>query len=124
MNTALWIAQIMLAITFLLIGFAKSTFSRQKLIDTKQTGVVDLPIHLVRFIGISEICASAGLILPWRLHLFPLLTPLAAAGLGIIMILAAISHGQLHEPKSVRNNIIILCVCLFVAIGRLMEIKL
>jgi len=124
MNTALWIAQILLAITFLVVGFAKSTFSRQKLIDTKQTGVVDLPIHLVRFIGLSEIMGSFGLILPWYLHIAPILTPLAAGGLSVIMILAAMSHRQLNEPKNVRNNIILLCICLFVAIGRLTEIRL
>ncbi|MGN6569647.1 MAG: DoxX family protein [Flavipsychrobacter sp.] len=122
MNTALWIAQIILAITFLVVGFAKSTFSRQRLIDTRQTGVVDLPIHIVRFIGLSEISGAIGLIFPWRLHIFPILTPVAAAGLGLIMVLAAISHRQLHEPKNVRNNIILLCICLFVAIGRLSEI--
>lgn len=95
MNTALWIAQILLAATFLVIGFAKATFSRQKFIDTKQTGVVDLPIHITRFIGLSEMAGAVGLIVPWKFQIMPFLTPLAAIGLGIIMILAAISHMQL-----------------------------
>lgn len=123
MNTALWIAQILLAATFLVIGFAKATFSRQKFIDTKQTGVVDLPIHITRFIGLSEMAGAVGLIVPWKFQIMPFLTPLAAIGLGIIMILAAISHMQLKEPKNVRNNLIILIVCLFVTIGRFSEMR-
>lgn len=122
MDTALWICQALLAIIFLLIGIAKATFSRERLIATKQTGVVGLPMHIVRFIGLSEILGSFGLILPWLLNIYPVLTPISALGLGVIMILAAISHYELREPKNVRNNIILLLLCLFVAAGRAAEL--
>jgi uncharacterized membrane protein YphA (DoxX/SURF4 family) len=119
MNTILWIGQIILAFVFLGSGIAKSTFSRKKFIETKQTGVIDLPLPVTRFIGISEIIGVAGLILPGLLQVAPVIAPVAASGLGIIMILAAIKHNKLKEPKNVRTNIILLTVCLFVAIGRL-----
>jgi hypothetical protein len=35
------------------------------------------------------------------------------------MILAALRHMKLHEPKNVRNNLILLGLCVFVAAGRL-----
>jgi uncharacterized membrane protein YphA (DoxX/SURF4 family) len=119
MNIALWIAQVLLALVFLVSGIAKSTFSRQQFINTKQTGVVDLPMPLVRFIGISEILGAIGLILPWLLRILPVLTPLSAICFAIMMILAARKHTALHEPKNVRNNLILLIVCLFVAFGRI-----
>ena len=119
MNIALWSAQTLLALVFFASGIAKSTFSRQKFINTKQTGVVDLPMPLIRFIGVSEILGAIGLILPWLLRILPVLTPLSAICLSIMMILAAKKHSKLHEPKNVRNNIILLIVYLFVAIGRL-----
>jgi len=119
MNIVLWIAQILLALVFFVSGIAKSTFSKQKFINTKQTGVVDLPMPLVRFIGISEILGSVGLVLPWLLGILPVLTPLSAICFSIMMILAAKKHAGLHEPANVRNNFILLIVCLFVAVGRL-----
>ena len=119
MNIALWIAQILLALVFFASGIAKSTFSRQQFINTKQTGVVDLPMPLVRFIGLSEILGAAGLILPWLLGIVPVLTPLSAICLSIMMILAARKHTKLREPGNVRNNIILLILCLFVVVGRL-----
>jgi len=122
MDTSLWCAQIFLAIVFFFVGIAKCTFSRQQFINTRQTGVVDLPMPLVRFIGTSEILGSVGLILPWWLRIMPVLTPFAAIGLAIIMMLAAARHKYLHEPKNVRNNIILLLVCLFVACGRLLAL--
>jgi len=119
MNIILWIGQIFLAFVFLSSGIAKSTFSRKKLIETKQTGVIDLPVPVTRFIGISEIIGVAGLVLPGILKIAPVITPVAALGLGLIMILAAIKHNKLKEPKNVRTNIMLLTLCLFVAIGRL-----
>jgi uncharacterized membrane protein YphA (DoxX/SURF4 family) len=119
MNIALWIAQILLGLVFFISGIAKSTFSRQQFINTRQTGVVDLPIPLVRSIGIFEILGAVGLILPWLLGILPVLTPLSAMCLSIMMILAARKHAGLQEPGNVRNNIILLMICLFVAFGRL-----
>jgi hypothetical protein len=64
MNTALWISQALLAAVFLTSGILKSTQSRQRMAETGQTGVDGLPLPLIRFIGVSEIVAAIGLILP------------------------------------------------------------
>lgn len=123
MDIALWIVQALLASLFLLSGFAKSTFSRQQFIQTKQTGVIDVPMPTVRFIGITEILGAIGLILPWLLQIAPILTPITALCLGIVMILAARKHVSLQESKNVRKNIILLVLCLFVAIGRILSLQ-
>jgi hypothetical protein len=56
----------------------------------KLAGPVALPGAFVRFIGVAELLGGLGLILPGLLRIRPGLTPLAAAGLVIIMIGAVV----------------------------------
>ena len=83
MNRALWIIQILLALLFLVSGGAKLVTPIEEM--TKQMPVA-LPGWFLQFIGVCEILGGLGLILPWMLKIRPGLTPLAAAGLVIIMI--------------------------------------
>ncbi len=81
MTYALWIVQGLLAALFLFAGGMKLVLPLEKL-----TGPVPLPGLFVRFIGVAEVLGALGLILPGLLRNRPGLTPLAAAGLVIIMI--------------------------------------
>jgi len=117
-NTILWVAQGLLAVLFLFSGLMKSTQSEEKLVASGQTGVAGLPRPLIRFIGISEILGAAGLVLPLLSNVMPILTPLAAIGLGLIMILAALVHYSREEKRIFSQNLFILLVCLSVAYGR------
>lgn len=81
MNTALWIAQGLLAAIFLFAGGMKLVLPVEEM--TKQ---MPLPGLFLRFIAVCEVLGAIGLILPWLLRIRPSLTPLAAAGLVIIMI--------------------------------------
>jgi len=119
MDTILWICQIFLAALFFYSGVMKSTQSEQKLVAIGQTGVENLPLGLIRFIGISEILGAAGLIIPWISKVGVLLTPLAAFCLGMIMVMAAVVHFRRNEKKAVLLNLFILLLCLFVGIERL-----
>ncbi|HLL42332.1 MAG TPA: DoxX family protein, partial [Segetibacter sp.] len=92
MNIALWILQFLLALVFLIIGLCKTLIPGKKLVAMGQTGVEGLAPWVIKFIGISEILASFGLVLPRALEICPLLTPVAAACLGIIMVLASVVH--------------------------------
>lgn len=82
---ALWGAQVLLALTFLFAGAGKFLMSAEDL--TKDS---DLSVAFLRFIGVCEILGALGLILPGILHIRRGLTPLAAAGLVIIMIGAVV----------------------------------
>src|SRR5262245_54808026 len=84
-NYALWVVQWLLALLFLWAGGAKLVLPLETL-----TGPVALPGLFVRFIGVAEAQGGIGLILPWLLRIKPILTPLAAAGLVIIMIGATV----------------------------------
>jgi hypothetical protein len=79
-NKALWIVQGLLAVLFLFAGGAKLLMPIEEL--TKQVPVSG---SFLRFIAVCEILGAIGLILPGLLRIRPGLTPLAAAGLVIIM---------------------------------------
>src|SRR5437899_5590907 len=85
MNVALWIVQGLLAAVFLLAGGAKLVLPLDQM-----TGPVALPGWFLRFLGVAEVLGALGLILPGLLRIRPGLTPLAAAGLVIIMIGATV----------------------------------
>jgi uncharacterized membrane protein YphA (DoxX/SURF4 family) len=109
-----------MALAFMYSGINKSIFSIRKLVYEKgQTGVEDLSLPFVRFIGISEILGAIGLILPWGLKIFPILTPIAAIVFALVMIPAAIIHYKRKESKNVFINAIFFCICVFIAYGRL-----
>ena len=119
MNTALWLAQGLLAITFLYSGVCKATRSEAWLVSHGQTGVAGLPVGVIRLVGIADVLGGLGVVLPWGLGVAPGLTPLAAAGLGVVMVLAAIAHVRLGETKTALTvNLPLLLVCGFVAWGR------
>ena len=84
-NYALWVVQWTLALLFLWAGGVKLVMSLESL-----KGPVALPGLFVRFIGLAEALGAVGLILPWLLRIQPVLTPLASAGLVIIMIGATV----------------------------------
>ena len=85
MTYALWIVQGLLALIFLFAGGMKLVLPLEVL--TKQ---MPLPGLFVRFIGVAEVLGAIGLILPGLLRIRAGLTPLAAAGLVIIMIGATV----------------------------------
>jgi hypothetical protein len=118
MNGLLWTGQIMLAAIFLYSGINKSIFSEKKLIARGQTGVVGFRVATIRFIGITEIIGTLGIILPWWTHIWPFLTPLAAGCFAVIMGLAAPIHYRLRESRNVILNLVLLAIALFVAWGR------
>src|SRR6478735_3660408 len=101
MNVALWTAQLVLAAVFAASGSAKLTMAREKLLATGQTGIAMFPMPVVRFTAAMEILAAVGLVAPWLSGTAKVLTPLAAAGLCIVMIGAAWAHSRLREPWSV-----------------------
>ena len=84
-NVLLWIVQGLLAAIFLFAGGMKLVLPLDAL-----TGPIPLPGLFMRFIGVVEVLGAVGLILPWLLRIRPGLTPLAAAGLVIIMIGATV----------------------------------
>ena len=116
MTYALWVVQGLLALIFLFTGGIKLVLPIEVL-----TEQVPLPGWFVRFLGVAEVLGAIGLILPGLLRIRPGLTPLAAAGLVIIMIGATVLTLAGVVPGGVASALIPLVLGLlsaFVAYGR------
>ena len=114
MNLALWIVQGLLALVFLFAGGVKLVIPADQLV--KQAP--QFSAMFLRFIGVCEALGAVGLILPRLLRIRPGLTPLAAAGLVIIMIGATtvtVAGGSI--PQALAPAIVGLLAA-FVAYGR------
>lgn len=123
MNTVLWIAQILLALAFGISGVSKATQPREKL-ATNMAWVNDFSATQVRIIGVLELLAAIGLILPALTGILPVLTPLAAVGLVLTMIGAAYTHYRRNEAKIIPVNLVLLLIAAFVAYGRFVAVPL
>ncbi|GAA4837660.1 hypothetical protein GCM10023310_14070 [Paenibacillus vulneris] len=117
MNVGLWIVQGILALGFIYSGWLKAF--QYEAAKTSWTWVSDVPKNLVFFIGLVELLGVIGLILPQALKIVPVLTPIAAAGLAVIVLLGAVFHIMRGEYGEIVVNFIFLALALFVAIGRL-----
>lgn len=117
LHIALWVAQVLLALAFGMAGVMKS-FTPLAELATKLPWVASSPAALVRFIGVSELAAAIGLILPAATRIKPSLTPLAGAGLVVIMVLALAFHAVHSEFSAFPVNLVLGGLAAFVAWGR------
>ena len=113
MTYALWIVQGLLALLFLFAGVMKFIMSIEEM--TRQ---IQMPAAFLWFIGVAEICGGLGLILPSLLRIRPGLTPLAAAGLVIIMIGATIVSLMIGPIALAAMPFVVGLLAAFVAYGR------
>ncbi len=118
MNIALWVLAAVLALVFFASGAQKLIRSRDELIASGLTFAEDFSDGAVRAIGVLEIMAAAGLVLPAALDLAPALVPIAAAGLVLLMIGAAVVHLRRRESMAVLVNLGFLLLAALVAAGR------
>ncbi|MER7243610.1 DoxX family protein [Kribbella sp. NPDC000426] len=119
MNVFLWILAGVLAAFFLAAGATKLSQSRRKLLaNPNMKWVEDFSAGTIKLIGTAEVLGAIGLILPGALDIAPVLVPLAATGLAVIMAGAIITHGRRKEIPQIFLNAIILVLAVLVAIFR------
>jgi uncharacterized membrane protein YphA (DoxX/SURF4 family) len=118
MTYVLWIIQILLALLFLFAGGTKLVLPLDVLASMGSPNQIQLPGLFVRFIGVVEVLGALGLILPGLLRIKPWLTPLAAAGLVVIMIGAVALTLASGEVASTIVPLVVGLLAAFVAYGR------
>jgi uncharacterized membrane protein YphA (DoxX/SURF4 family) len=119
MSIALWALQIILALIFLGAALTKLKDDRLVYAATRPpmtSYAEDLSDSTYKTIGVLELLAAIGLILPWATGILPVLTPLAALGLAATMVGAIVVHARRKEPFVI--NLVLLAACLIVAVGR------
>jgi len=114
MNIVLWIVQVLLAVQFLWHGYFM--IAPPPNLPEAARWIYDLSPILRIFIGVAELLAAAGIILPGLTKIRPGLTPLAALGLALIMIFAIVFHLQRGEGFVI--NVVVLVLSAFLGYGR------
>ena len=116
LHIGLWVVQGLLAAAFGMAGFMKLTAPIEQLAENGMSFVNDYSEGMVRFIGISELLGALGLIIPAAFRFKTFLTPLAAVGLAIIMVLATSYHIGAKEP--IIGSVVFFVLTTFIAWGR------
>jgi uncharacterized membrane protein YphA (DoxX/SURF4 family) len=118
MNIALWIVAGLLAVAFLASGAMKLIQPKENLVAFGMGWVEDFGGGAVKAIGTLEVLAAVGLILPAALDIAPVLVPLAAVGLVVLMVGAIITHLRRLEAQAIVVNLAVIALAVLVTWGR------
>jgi hypothetical protein len=113
MTYGLWVVQGLLALVYLFAGGMKLVLPLEDL-----AGPVQMPGWFIRFIGVAEVLGALGLIFPGLLGIRPGLTPLAAAGLVVIMAGATVLTLATGDVAVALIPLVMGLLAAFVAYGR------
>jgi DoxX-like family len=118
LNVALWSIAGILAVTFLASGAMKLVQPKEKLAAFGYAWVADFSAGTVKAIGAVEILAAVGLVLPAALDIAPVLVPLAAVGLVLLMVGGFITHLRRREAQGIVVTLALLALAALVTWGR------
>ncbi|UJB39973.1 DoxX family protein [Streptomyces sp. A1-5] len=119
MSLALWIAAGLLAVVALTGGITKAFVPRQKLAAVRGGGwAAGIGAGSVKALGILELLAAIGLVLPAVVGIAPVLVPVTAVCWAVLMVGAVITHGRRGEALYVVANLVYLVLAAFLAWGR------
>jgi uncharacterized membrane protein YphA (DoxX/SURF4 family) len=118
LNVVLWILAGLLAAAFLGAGAMKAGRSKEELAKAGMAWTEDFSSGTVKLIGVLEVLAAIGLILPAVLDIVPVFVPLAALGLVLMMVGAVIVHVRRKEISTMAPSVVLLVLAAVVAWGR------
>jgi len=117
-NVVLWIVAGVLAAAFLASGLMKLSQPRKKLAESGMGWTEDFSDGAVKGIGALEVLGALGLILPAVFDIATVLVPIAATGLALVMLGAAVTHARRKENQMIVVNVVLFALAVFVAWGR------
>jgi uncharacterized membrane protein YphA (DoxX/SURF4 family) len=115
-NTLIWIIQSLMAVLFVFHGIAM--FNPPPPVQESVIKKMGYSLPFLKIIGTLEVLGGLGLIIPSWTGIMPILSPLAALGLVIIMIGAAVSHARQGEGKQTVATSVVTLLMALVAIAR------
>jgi hypothetical protein len=119
MDIALWIAAGLLALVALTGGFTKTFIPKEKLEHHEGAAWTrTVSPTFVKTLGVIELLAAIGLVLPAVVDVAPVMVPVTAVCWIALMVGAMITHGRLGQPKLVMVNLVYVALAVFIAIGR------
>lgn len=118
MNITLWIIAGLLAAAFLASGATKLTRSKEQLVASGQKTLENFGAGAIKAIGTLEVLAAVGLVLPAAFDIAPVLVPLAAVGVGLLMLGAMVVHTRRREAQGIVVTLVLFALAAVVAWGR------
>jgi len=119
MNLALWAITGLLALVALTGGITKVFVSKEKLAAAPGgSWTKDAGVGFVKTLGVLELLAAVGLILPAVVDVAPVLVPVTAVCWVFLMVGAMVTHGRRGEARFVVLNVIYLALAALIAWGR------
>jgi DoxX-like family len=119
MNLTLWIAAGLLAAVALAGGISKTFVPKEKLAAAHGgEWTADASVGFVKTLGVLELLAAVGLILPAIVDIAPVMVPITAVCWVLLMIGAMITHGRLGQSRLVMLNLLYLALAAYIAWGR------
>ena len=119
MDTTLWIAAGLLALVALTGGFTKTFIPKEKLEHHEGAAWTrGVSPAFVKTLGVLELLAAIGLILPAMVDVAPVMVPVTAVCWVALMIGAMITHGRLGQFKLVMLNVVYVAIAVFITVGR------
>jgi hypothetical protein len=119
MNLTLWIAAGLLAAVAMAGGISKTFVPKAKLAGAHGgEWTAGASVGFVKTLGVLELLAAVGLILPAIVDIAPVMVPITAVCWVLLMIGAMITHGRLGQSKLVMLNLAYLALAAFIAWGR------
>ena len=98
MNLLIWILQGLLAFVFLSAGGLKALRPKDKITANPKMGWAHgRSATQIKLLGAAEVLGALGVVEPWATGIVPVLTPIAAACLFVLMVGAAIVHARRNE---------------------------
>ncbi len=116
MFIAYWIVAGLLALVFLVTGGNKLVKSKEALIASGMHWATGVPAWQIRALAALEVAGAIGLILPIATGIAPLLSPIAAIGLAIILVGASVVHGRLGERRMIGVNLVLTALAIAAAV--------
>ena len=117
MNTIVWILQCLLAVMFTFSGLLILLQPKEK-IASKMPFVNDYSSSMVKLVAFSHITGALGITLPLALGILPILTPIAASCLVVVMILALKYNIGRRDTRSIVTDVVIGILFCFIAYYR------
>ena len=116
MHRTTWVLQVLLSIYFVLTGVIHLVVPEG--LPSAMSWMYDLSTTLHWLAGLAEIAGGLGLVLPAATRIAPRLTPLAASGLVLVMLSAAVWHATRGEAQSIVGNVVVAILLAIVAYVR------
>jgi len=116
-DVVLWVVAGLVAVGFLFSGLVKLVLPREKYVAS-QPWAADAPRWAPKAVGVLEVLGAIGVILPAAIGVVPVLVPLAATGLVLVMVGAVVMHVRRKEIPALVPSGMMLVLAAMVAWGR------